>query len=129
MLDNKIMTQQVLSSRGCVVQTGWHLCSQDMTEMRNHIMWNCEYAARFWRGLEAQHNIASGSDPNLLEEWIATSLPMSKQQRIKWDVIWATGAWALWRERNRGFFSNKQKLVAHLVGDTSLEIERWLGNN
>lgn len=45
MLDNKILTQQVLHSRGCQVQVGCHLCSSTAMETRDHLMWNCGYAS------------------------------------------------------------------------------------
>lgn len=58
MWDNKILTQQVLISRGCSVQTGCHLCQSVNMEIRDHMLWDCIFAQIFWIGLQAQHNIS-----------------------------------------------------------------------
>lgn len=38
MLDNKILTQNVLTYRGCPIPTGCHLCGKDIVETKDHIM-------------------------------------------------------------------------------------------
>lgn len=128
MLDNKILTQQVLIYRGCAVQTGCHLCHRTEAETRDHLMWYCSFSSGFWRGLMAQHNIRYGQGDNIRDTWTNTGRALTHDNRARWDVIWAAGAWALWRERNRRFFSNKRRVVGQLINDTSLEIERWLDN-
>lgn len=104
MLDKKILTQDVLIYRGCNVGTGWHLCQQDMVETRDHILWDCVYVVNFWRGLMMQYNIAWQGVQNIRQVWLIVGRAMLQSQRLKWNVIWAAGAWALWRERNRRVF-------------------------
>ena len=122
MLEDKILTQEVLGVRGCIVQPGCHLCDSSVMESRDHLMWECPFARRFWRGLGAHHNLVIGNERGILQAWIQGHCNMTRTQRAHWDVIWATGAWALWRERNRRLFSNKRKLVHGLIDDTAMKI-------
>lgn len=126
MLDNKILTQQNLHSRRCPIQVGCHLCSNQSMETRDHLMWDCKYASALWQGLRAHYNIILRGNSDIGEAWIQTGKPLSQRHRARWNVIWAAGARALWRERNRRLFSDKRKDVSRLITDTTLEIERWL---
>ncbi|XP_078170183.1 uncharacterized protein LOC144564457 [Carex rostrata] len=44
---------------------------------------------------------------------------MHREQRGKWDTIWAAEFWALWRERNRRHFTNKRQVVQVLIYETT----------
>ena len=62
------------------------------------------------------------------EAWRAFRGTLDKETKRIWDITWAAGAWALWRERNRRMFSEKRKLVRILVNDTMQEIRLWGAN-
>ena len=90
MLEDKILTQEVLGVRGCIVQSGCHLCDSTATESRDHLMWECPFARRFWRGLGAQHNIVIGNNvEGILKIWIQGHYNWIPRQRIRWNIIWA----------------------------------------
>lgn len=50
-MQNKILTQETLERRGRTVPIGCKLCHTPDMETREHLFWECSYAARFWRGL------------------------------------------------------------------------------
>lgn len=107
MLDDKILTQQVMHYRGWPVPTGCHLCAADIIESRDHLMWDCPYASSFWVGLMAQCNIPNNGNSNILALWIRINSAQTQTRRHEWRVAWAARAWTLWRERNRRLFTNK----------------------
>lgn len=128
MLDRKILTQRVMLYRGCDIPTGCHLCQNNLVETRDHIMGKCVYAVRFWWRLMVQYDINHQGGTNIQRLWKITGRVMSTEQRARWNAIWAAGAWALWRERNRRLFFNKWKTAVRLIRDTILEIENWKNN-
>lgn len=110
MLEDKLLTQYVLLYRGCIVQSGCHLYSENLVETKDHIMWDCAYAKRFWIGLMAQYNILIQRGPDIATVWSKGKSQLPKT--ANWDRIWAGGAWTLWRERNRRLFSGETETSA-----------------
>lgn len=62
------LAQEVLISRGCMIETGCHLCSKNIVETKNHIMfmWDCVYARIFWTDMMAQYNISNHGGMDIL---------------------------------------------------------------
>ena len=42
-------------------------------------------------------------------------MDIAQTDKGQWDTLWASGCWALWRERNRRLFTGKSKTVMDLV--------------
>lgn len=125
MLDNKILTQEVLFHRGCIVPTGCHFCGDIAMESKDHIMWDYIYARRFWFSITAQFNFNMDGAEDILRAWTQVNMDSARSVRVLWNVVWVAGAWSLWRERNIRLFSNKTRMVQRLLEDTNLEIEKW----
>lgn len=88
MLEDKPLTQYVLLYRGCVVQSGCHLCFGNLVETKDHIMWNCAYAKRFWIELMAQYNISIQRGPDIATVWSKAQYNISILNRcIGWSYI------------------------------------------
>lgn len=115
MRDNKILTQEVLLTRGCIVQQGCHLCNAPTLDTTYHIMWAYPYALIFWHGLLAHYSIRFMSWGQIRDNWDLTQSNISITAREQNNVVWTVGVWALWWKRNRRFFSNKNKPVAILI--------------
>lgn len=130
MIQNKILTQQVLISRGCQVQTGCHLCQATVVETRDHMFWQCPYATRFWRGLCAHFNFTflGSSVSTIPGMWNLGRRHRSARGKTLWDAMWAAGAWALWKEQNRRLFTNKQRLVHHVIDTAITDTLHWLND-
>lgn len=84
----KILTQEVLLTKGCNVVFGCKLCLNDQMETRDHIFFNCQHATNFWRGLAA---IMRFRTPATLLETVSRYCNRVKVQRL-WDTLWAAGS-------------------------------------
>lgn len=69
MLADRILTQEVLTYRGCTMQAGCQLCASLTIEIRDHIMWDCSYMIRFWQCICGHYNISPVGGANLLRTW------------------------------------------------------------
>ncbi|XP_078158180.1 uncharacterized protein LOC144553861 [Carex rostrata] len=125
MMDNKILTQEVLTIRGCQVQSGCKLCNSSDLETRDHIFWECPYATSIWRGLTAQQNIRRAAGTNPIDIWWNQRRTMEKEQRLRWDVTWAAGTWALRKERNRRTFTAQHKPEHVLINVAAIDVHNW----
>lgn len=92
------------------------MCQSNLLETKDHIMWECVYASRFWTGLMAQFNVTFNGGEQNLSVWTKSRSPRSLSRR---GIVWAAGAWTLWRERNIRLLSNKKK------GASSKTIRQW----
>lgn len=125
LLDNKLLTQEVLISRGCIVAQGCIFCMNGCIETINHFMWDCAYAKGFWRGLFAHYNLTWYNTDTIIDLWWNRRKEVSKIHRKPWDSIWAAGVWALWKERNRRTFSQKSKSTSILLHEATFDIHNW----
>lgn len=127
LLQDSILIQQVLITRGCIVTTGCGLCGNTDIETSTHLLWTCQFAKRFWTGLLMHFNlpIPNANQTDLQDTWWKHRFKVISQECPLWDTTWPLGMWALWRERNRRFFSHKSKTVEILINDTTLEIQLW----
>ena len=39
--------------------------------------------------------------------WLEVRSSLHGQITATWDLVWAAGAWSIWRERNKRLFTNK----------------------
>lgn len=63
-LQDRLLTQQVHTNRGCPVVPGCLLCDSNVKENRDHLLWHCAFSRRFWQGLLAHYNIAMPASSN-----------------------------------------------------------------
>ena len=125
-MNDKILTQEVLTVRGCAVTQGCALCNSGQTETSEHLMRTCPYAAKFWWGLCVQQNLPITVGSCHTDIWWDGRVQLSGQSKERWDVTWAAGSWALWKERNRRTFTQKRKSEDILINDASTDIHNWL---
>lgn len=98
LLEGKILMQQVLHMRGYPVALGCSFCGSMDMETRDHIMWECSYALRFWSGLWAQLHLLVRHEDGIAEAWIQGRRSLTREARRLWDMTWAAGAWTLERK-------------------------------
>ena len=97
-IQNKLLTQEALRARGCMVEAGCHLCHDTGIESARHILYTCAYSVGFWNMLLFRH----GFRPTLqaygkvFDMWWSQRKTMSQQQGRLWDAVFAAGCWALW---------------------------------
>lgn len=89
--------------RGCAITLQCVLCNREIVETRDHIMRDCRYVKTFWQGLLMNFGLTVNrqSDQTMVRSWFTQA-----KEGKEWDVVWAAGHWALWRERNRRIFHN-----------------------
>ena len=127
---NSLLTQEVLIIRGCNVVHGCALCSSGEIETGEHMLWECQYAKSFWRGIMGEFNIrvqTMGIKP-LPEICLQIISNLGGRKKKLWDTIWEAGAWAIWRERNKRLFTQKSRPVGMVIASTVLEINDWVQN-
>lgn len=124
-MQDKLLTQQNLSMKGCAVPLGCHLCSNSGMETTGHLLHSCTFAIRLWQILAPQSHPLTQTDELHLFWWTPRET-MSKTSRAKWDATWAAGCWNLWKERNRRLFSSKRRRVEHLAQEAKQEATQWL---
>lgn len=66
MLDNKILTHEVLITRGYQDVT-FIVYNLSITETRDHIMWDSPHAMGFSKGMSAQFNFNQKNEDTILE--------------------------------------------------------------
>lgn len=105
------------------------MCGATRIETRDHLLWNCAYAIRFWTELMAHFDICYRGGENIVDVWTKGLEGLSKEHKCRWSAIWAAGVWALWRERNRRVFSEKRMVEQRLVVQIVQEIRLWMASN
>lgn len=50
-VQNKLLTQEVLHIRGCPVPEGCRLCANDKLETLDHLLWDCPFSKLFWMSI------------------------------------------------------------------------------
>ncbi|KAF3326274.1 hypothetical protein FCM35_KLT07904 [Carex littledalei] len=58
--------------------------------------------------------------------WLSNRTIGNTDACARWDMTWAAGVWALWRERNRRTFAGDQKSASRLKDDTKIQIQQWI---
>lgn len=61
-----------------------------------------------------------GSDP--FDMWWEGRTGLSGQTKKRWDAAWATGSWAVWKERNRRTFSQERKPEHILINAAAMDV-------
>lgn len=126
MIEDKILTQEVLTSRGCAVTPGCVLCRDPQVETRDHMLANCAYSDRVWRGLGAQLNLPPMTGNNPIDIWWKGRSQLQGQTKLRWDTAWAAGVWAIWKERNRRTFSQLRKLEHITINAAAIDVHNWM---
>lgn len=124
-MDNRLLTQEILHMRACPVDTGCALCNSREMETRDHIFWECTYASAFWQGLCARFNVLRPGTVSVGEAWLKGRKSLDTSAKRLWDTMWAAGAWALWKERNRRTFSGTTKPFINLIDVAMVDIHNW----
>lgn len=57
------------------------------------------------------YNIVCHGGCDIQRVWLLAGQAMSQTQWLRWNVIWAASALALWRERNKRLLSNKRRVI------------------
>lgn len=122
MMKDNILTQETLITRGSAVPQGCVLCNNSTLEMRDHLMWTCAFAARFWRGVGAQLNLPVMAGINPTEVWWEARHQLSRRRKQHWDIAWTTGSWVLRNERNRRTFSQKRMSEYILINAAAIDV-------
>lgn len=126
LLQNKLMTQEVLITRGCNVDQGCVLCDNGAIETRDHMMQGCNYASRFWIDILAHFNLGRPHGDTIHKVWWNHRITLGLLSRVQWDMTWAAGTWTIWQERNRRIFTGATKMVPILINDAAIEIHNWM---
>lgn len=119
MIENKILTQEVLQNQGCTVQPSCHLCNMNCLEILYHIMWSCPYASAFRRGFLAHYNLTFNIGGDIRAKWDLAQPRCSKLRGIHINKVWSAWVWALWRKKNRKLFWQKEIRVP-VIQDTRM---------
>lgn len=120
------MTREVLQMRGCNVNQECVLCEGGSIETRDHMFWGCSYSTGFWIALLAQLNLPTPAGISIEEVWFGHRDSLDKLARQRWDLTWATGTWALWRERNKRILIKASRALPMLINNAATEIHFWL---
>lgn len=122
-LQNKILTQDVLLTRGVLAQQGCVLCGSHGLETADHILQTCIYTCRFWLGLMAGINIVDlrSGQTNALEAWLIQRRNLDQERSKLWDIAWSAGCWVIWKERNERTFARRGKTVPIIINETLLK--------
>lgn len=86
MFENKILTQEVLTGKGCVVQFGCVLCTSTDMETRDHLFLACPYAGGFWQGLTAELNLPRITETDPLTAWRRGRQRLQGASRQRWNT-------------------------------------------
>lgn len=58
--------------------------------------------------------------------WWEGRAGLTGQRKQTWDVTWAAGSWAIWKERNRRTFNQKSKPENILINDAAMDVHNWV---
>jgi hypothetical protein len=103
------------------------LCCTNTIESATHLFWNYSYAKEFWQLLIREINIGITTQGirSHIQLWKYQSEIIDAGRRRSWEIAWAAGLWAVWRERNGRIFSDRIKSAQALTAETVLEIRLW----
>lgn len=134
MLQNKILTREVLQSRNIHCQPSCPMCNSGNLETAVHLLFTCSYAKSVWRYVQAvsgKHLITNRRDMALsLEEiWLFSWQETCSQRRMgkkEWQSRVLCVCWWVWRQRNEVVFQGTGR-SARILGDKIVqESGLWL---
>lgn len=128
LLNDKLLTREILTRRGCVVHIECVTCVADILEIRDYLFWQCQLAKRFWRGLLASVNLTVLTNTTSVRDAWWHRKVLHGETRKRWDEIWASGVWEPWKERNRRIFTLESKQVYMLINKVKIQAITWGGN-
>lgn len=92
LLQDQILSQEIMHKRGCHVQQGCAMCGDNEIETTIHLIWLCPYAVRFWMGLLTFVNVrlpARTPDSIVCDIWWKGRGALGEAARCHWDTVWA----------------------------------------
>lgn len=97
LLQNKLLTREMLARRGCNIVQGCLLCRSDTVESALHLFWTCPYAKEFWSSIlrEISMGITTGGARSHIRVWKIQMYKLDARGRKRWEIAWAAGLWAL----------------------------------
>lgn len=125
LLWDRLMTREILLIRGCSIANACVLCNGGTLETRDHLFKGCTYSNSFWTRLLAQFNLPRPMEESVELAWFDNQESLDAQARVRWDLVWVAGTWALWKERNRWIFNETAKTVP-VINNAVEEIHLWL---
>lgn len=134
MLQNKILTREVLQFRNIPCQPACSMCNSGDLETVTHLLFTCPYAKAVWSFVQIASNkalISSGLPSALsLEEIWAKSWQHSRNHGMLGKKEWQCRAlcvcWWLWRQRNEVIFKGTRRSAIILGQKILHESKMWL---
>lgn len=112
LLQERILTQDVMVRRGIPYQLGCVLCDSATIESAAHLLYQCRYAQQVWREVQRRWGVQMVTlAPSVPEIWYASKLGVQNygdSRRKQWVVRTMAVLWIIWKQRNEVVFRGKR---------------------
>ncbi|KAJ4768712.1 RNA-directed DNA polymerase (reverse transcriptase)-related family protein [Rhynchospora pubera] len=108
--NNRLLTQQQLSRRGCQVTQGCSLCLSNELEDSIHLFFNCSFISSLWNRLKQTWQLPGLFPLDSTQSSIASLLNQVSDDTGLASLV-CTTFWGVWLERNNRIFRNKSRMV------------------
>lgn len=135
LLNDRLLTKEVMIRRHFNCSAMCILCDADNLESAIHLFLQCPFAIEIWEGLcnylGCHMPIGAQSVQDL---WYDASIRYRGNVRAKkrWDVFFAAGCWAIWRQRNQKIFEQRgasaDVVIQWIIREATLWEKHCTGN-
>ncbi|XP_078178924.1 uncharacterized protein LOC144573109 [Carex rostrata] len=111
LLRDKLLTRESMLHRQFhCIDTSCPMCSSDTLESALHLFFQCNYSLEIWHKVSLLVNCTILCPANSIKETWRLSARLCSGSRArwkKWQVIFASVCWMIWRQRNSKIFEGK----------------------
>lgn len=129
-LNDKILSRDVLSRRGMSINLNCALCGVCRRETTLHMLFYCHYATTIWRKVSAVLRTKIMTAATTIQETWTRSWEVVRQNRGMSRRAWATccicTVWHIWKQRNRVVFGDNANHPTMVADRVVREYRLWL---